>query len=139
MLDTEAREGSAKPAAVGAPVVDTRALGCRFGQIVALEGISLTVARGEMIALIGPNGAGKRRICILQTQGYPWWAKPARRATYRALRMRRLPVKRRRQWTARYSPTCSWLSCSRYGLRGSPMRATIHTSGLIGAVCVERA
>jgi ABC-2 type transport system ATP-binding protein len=31
----------------------------RFGDRVALEDVSLTAARGELVAVIGPNGAGK--------------------------------------------------------------------------------
>ena len=31
----------------------------RFGGVVASDGISLALARGEMHAIIGPNGAGK--------------------------------------------------------------------------------
>jgi branched-chain amino acid transport system ATP-binding protein len=31
----------------------------RFGSATALDRVSLTVGRGEMVALIGPNGAGK--------------------------------------------------------------------------------
>ena len=32
---------------------------CRYDAIPALDGVSLTVARGEMCGIIGPNGSGK--------------------------------------------------------------------------------
>jgi branched-chain amino acid transport system ATP-binding protein len=37
----------------------TEALTVRFGGLVALSGVDLVIARGELRALIGPNGAGK--------------------------------------------------------------------------------
>lgn len=41
------------------PLVETRNLGKRFGARVALDGVSLTVSRGEIFGLLGHNGAGK--------------------------------------------------------------------------------
>lgn len=40
-------------------VLETRKLGIRFGGLVAVDGISLSVAAGEILCIIGPNGAGK--------------------------------------------------------------------------------
>ena len=39
--------------------VDVRGLVMRYGEKVAVDGLSLTVARGSVTAVLGPNGAGK--------------------------------------------------------------------------------
>lgn len=41
------------------PVVAWRALSIRYPELVAVDGISLEVAQGEMFGIIGPDGAGK--------------------------------------------------------------------------------
>ncbi len=41
------------------PVIEARAVVTRFGSQVVHDGISLTVARGEVVALIGGSGTGK--------------------------------------------------------------------------------
>ncbi|MBK9187906.1 MAG: ABC transporter ATP-binding protein [Phycisphaerales bacterium] len=40
-------------------MLEVRDLEVRYGAIVALHGVSLTVAQGEIVTLIGSNGAGK--------------------------------------------------------------------------------
>jgi ABC-2 type transport system ATP-binding protein len=41
------------------PVVAARELTKRFGPITAVDGVELTVGRGDVYGLLGPNGAGK--------------------------------------------------------------------------------
>jgi branched-chain amino acid transport system ATP-binding protein len=51
------------------PLLEIANLGKRFGGFVALEGIDLSVGRGERVGLIGPNGSGKSTLvnCICGT------------------------------------------------------------------------
>ncbi|RPH84449.1 MAG: ABC transporter ATP-binding protein [Planctomycetaceae bacterium] len=41
------------------PVVEVRNLSKRYGEFIALDDLSLTVRRGQILGFIGPNGAGK--------------------------------------------------------------------------------
>lgn len=51
------------------PSIRTRALRKTYGQVVALDGLDLDVAEGELFGLLGPNGAGKTTtIGILTTR-----------------------------------------------------------------------
>jgi branched-chain amino acid transport system ATP-binding protein len=69
------------------PLLDIEHLTMRFGGLVAIDNLSLTVENGEIAALIGPNGAGKTtvfncltgfykptegRITFTQPQGRPF-------------------------------------------------------------------
>ncbi|MBD3940361.1 ATP-binding cassette domain-containing protein [Microbacterium sp. NEAU-LLC] len=54
------------------PAIDVRGLGKSFGHSVVLDGLDLTVPRGEIFALLGANGAGKTTtISILTTLQRP--------------------------------------------------------------------
>jgi len=52
-----------------APLLEIRDLTKRFGGVVALDRVSLSVAHGETVGLIGPNGAGKTTLfnCVTGT------------------------------------------------------------------------
>ena len=45
--------------AVAAPFLEVVGLNVRYGELVALRDVSLTVGEGEVVCIIGPNGAGK--------------------------------------------------------------------------------
>ena len=41
------------------PMITVRNLTRRFGRVLALDGLTFSVGRGEIVGLLGPNGAGK--------------------------------------------------------------------------------
>ena len=48
--------------------VEVDSLVKRYGELVAVDGLSLTIPRGQVLGLLGPNGSGKTTTisCILQ-------------------------------------------------------------------------
>ena len=61
---------------MNAPLLEIRGLQKRFGAVTATDGVDLSVATGETLALIGPNGAGKTTL-INQMAGalHPDWGR----------------------------------------------------------------
>jgi len=47
------------------PAVETTELTKAYGRVRALDGLTMTVARGEVFGLLGPNGAGKTTVVKL--------------------------------------------------------------------------
>ncbi|MFC9692753.1 ABC transporter ATP-binding protein [Kribbella sp. NPDC056951] len=56
MTVTESRPAAP---AVGGPVLEASGVTMRFGGLLAVNNVNLTVREGEIVGLIGPNGAGK--------------------------------------------------------------------------------
>jgi ABC-2 type transport system ATP-binding protein len=59
-------------AAAREPAIRTTGLSKRFGQVRAVDGLAVEVARGEVFGLVGPDGAGKTTtIRLLTAVGLP--------------------------------------------------------------------
>jgi branched-chain amino acid transport system ATP-binding protein len=53
------------------PILHLRGIGRRFGGVVAVSGVDLTVRAGERRAILGPNGAGKTTLFNLISGEFP--------------------------------------------------------------------
>jgi branched-chain amino acid transport system ATP-binding protein len=53
------------------PVLECRAIERRFGGLVALTAVDLSIQRGEIFGLVGPNGSGKTTMTNAITGFYP--------------------------------------------------------------------
>ncbi|MHC4248286.1 MAG: ATP-binding cassette domain-containing protein [Planctomycetota bacterium] len=66
----------------GSPVVEVKELTKRYGSFPAVDRVSFTVNRGEIVALLGPNGAGKSTTMKMLTCFMPATSGTARVAGY---------------------------------------------------------
>ena len=48
-------------------LIETRDVKKRYGDFVALDGVTLSVSEGEMVSIVGPNGAGKSTLVNVLT------------------------------------------------------------------------
>lgn len=59
-----------------APAIEVRDLVKKFGEVTAVDGLSFSVAPGEVFAFLGPNGAGKSTainvLCTLASPTFGW-------------------------------------------------------------------
>lgn len=76
--DTAHRHPSPHPHDGRAPVIEARGIVKRFGGAVAVDDVSLGVARGEIHGLVGENGAGKSTLMrvlagvLIPSRGQVW-------------------------------------------------------------------
>jgi len=66
-----ARPSDPKPAVGIEPLLECRDVAKRFGGLQALGGVSLSVMRGEILALVGPNGSGKSTLINMISGHFP--------------------------------------------------------------------
>jgi ABC-2 type transport system ATP-binding protein len=75
-------------------MIETHELTKRFKEVIAVDGISLSVAPGELVALLGPNGAGKSTTLRMLTTLIPPTSGTARVAGFDVVRQQREVRKR---------------------------------------------
>ncbi len=62
--------GEGRPGTADA-LVSVRGLTKRFGERIAVDGVSFAIARGEVFGLLGPNGAGKSTMVNMLSTYFP--------------------------------------------------------------------
>jgi ABC-2 type transport system ATP-binding protein len=123
-MNPEPSQGAQGTTQVGEmePLLVIEHLSKRFGPIVAVDDVSFTLARGEVLGFLGPNGAGKSTTMRMVT-GY--LAPSAGHITVCGLDLARAPIEVRRR--IGYLP------------EGAPAYGDMTPHGLLGFVAALRA
>lgn len=106
-------------------MIDVRQLGKRYGDRMAIEDVSFSVDRGEILAFLGPNGAGKTTTMRILTCFIPPTSGTAKVASFDVLE-EPMEVKRRIGYLPEHPPLYPELTVVEYldfvarikGLRG---------------------
>lgn len=77
------------------PVLETRSLCVRYGNIEAVRSIALRVSPGEIACVIGPNGAGKSSLLNAIMGALPLAGRASGEVLYRGEDISRLPIEQR--------------------------------------------
>ena len=56
--------------AASAPMLEVKNLSIQFGGLRAVDGLNMTIRKGQLYGLIGPNGAGKTTVFNMLTGVY---------------------------------------------------------------------
>jgi len=101
---------------MSAPILQTKGLTKRYGGLVAVNDVDLTLIPGQPHAIIGPNGAGKSSLINLLTGHIPpsageIWFKGRNIAGLPAHKVTRLGIGRSYQKTNIYPSLSVWENC----------------------------
>ncbi|HLG21817.1 MAG TPA: ATP-binding cassette domain-containing protein [Candidatus Manganitrophaceae bacterium] len=94
-------------------MIEVKQLGKRYGDLVAIEDVSFTVERGEILAFLGPNGAGKTTTMRILTCFMPATSGTAKVAGYDVFEAP-MEVKRRIGYLPEHPPVYPELTVSEY-------------------------
>ena len=67
MISNTKPNGGTQPAAGAPPAIAVERITKKYGDFTAVDGVSFSVAEGEIFGLLGPNGAGKSTLIRMMT------------------------------------------------------------------------